>query len=1588
MLPKPLAARFTIGLVILAAIFLMTGTAFGQNDSTNNYFRIDCPTTVTDLTPDTFIDVPVYIANSAALGGFSYGFNYNSDHIEIDSVISGPALVTGGFGSFLFNKNTAANTVLVGWINFVPALPLVPHAVGAGEAVVFTLRFKIQPGATDATVNVDTAFVPPAGFLTFSLAAGGDIAPGFIDCGAGDIILGSGGGPTNQPPVAICQPITVAADAGCTAPANVDNGSNDPDAGDVITLTQIPPGPYPLGVTNVMLVVSDGELADTCETTVTVNDVTDPVVTCPANVTVGNDAGVCGAVVNFAPTATDNCDGSVTINAVPPSGSVFPVGETTVTVTATDDSGNDATCQFTVTVNDTENPVAICPGDIDVVIPFGETEAIVNFLVSATDNCEGATAVAVPASGSAFPIGTTAVNVTATDGAGNTGLCSFNVNVTVGNAAPVVSDIPDQTIDQGQQFAQINLDDYVTDADNADNELIWTVQQFKSRGTITVTIDENRVATIVIDDFTGSAVFTFRATDPEGAFDEDQATFTVNALVNDPPVVSDIPDQTILSGESFATIDLDDYVIDPDNADNELTWSFSGNTLLTVVIDTGNVAVVTYPGGFIGSETITFTATDPGALFDSDAATFTVNEVLFPDFNVDATPEVVNVAGGDASPFSFDIEVQPIDGFIGAVSLAVNGLPAGATGDFSLNPVEITGPAASSTFSGTISAETPPGTYDVVFLGTEVSRAGVHADTVQLVVEGCAEIPFVVVSDDYFELVAEEGNSPLDQLVYITNGATCGTLYWTTAVDQPWVTVDPTSGDVEAGATPGDAMDILFNTASLAPGNYLAYINVMPIALRPRANADEGVQITIDLTITPKPISDDTVYVDHVAGYAGTDVAVPLTFRNYEELAGMSAGLTWNSPDVTLDSVSYAGSRVEYIATKITTINNGDRTLALGVLRIPPEPLVATGSGLWGTLWFSIDGGAAAQTVTIDTTFIAPGVELLFNDVMANSIYPQFSAGSIEVLVTEEICITGTVEDGSGSPIADAIVELWYGDALENSTTSGADGSFQFCFMTPPADGYSLRAYKPGYYPDFLGDVSLPSDDNLLALSNDGGEVVPTYEWVDLYCQGEALDNGLPIPVGSVVEAYDPTGVLCGQWTVTTPGTFGFMPVYVDDPYSPSVDEGCVLGDTITLLYNGEPVELIGDPLVWTGNGDRYSACFEYPATPDIVTKCIHLAAGWNLISFNVELPTSELEALFADVLDNTDVILSFESVGMTYDPDLPDFSTLWDVDNFHGYWFRMDSPDSICVTGRLVDATTAIALENNWNLVSYLPEDERDVPTALTSIWGSVVVVLGYEGGGLSYDPAHPELATLNAMKPLFGYWIKTNAPGSLIYDMPPTFARTDATYTAASYVPRVQTSNTWINLFGQNVRLNGQTLPAGTVIEAYNEAGALVGEYTVRQNGKFGFMPVYGPDSFSANNDAIANSGKISFKVNGEEAAESVQWTNNGDRVAISEFTTINKGGVLPTSFSLNQNYPNPFNPETSIEYTVASAAQVEIAIYNVLGAKIKTLVSEYQPAGSYQVKWHGDDVTGNTVASGVYFYKMTAGSFTEVKKMTLLK
>lgn len=90
-----------------------------------------------------------------------------------------------------------------------------------------------------------------------------------------------------------------------------------------------------------------------------------------------------------------------------------------------------------------------------------------------------------------------------------------------------------------------------------------------------------------------------------------------------------------------------------------------------------------------------------------------------------------------------------------------------------------------------------------------------------------------------------------------------------------------------------------------------------------------------------------------------------------------------------------------------------------------------------------------------------------------------------------------------------------------------------------------------------------------------------------------------------------------------------------------------------------------------------------------------------------------------------------------------------------------------------------------------------------------------------------------------------------------------------------------------------------------------------------------------------------------------------------------------TLPTQYSLDPAYPNPFNPTTTIRYALPRAAKVRLAVYNLLGRRVKVLVSQKQEAGVHQVTFHPSQL-----ASGTYLYRIEAGDFVQVRKMTLIK
>ena len=89
------------------------------------------------------------------------------------------------------------------------------------------------------------------------------------------------------------------------------------------------------------------------------------------------------------------------------------------------------------------------------------------------------------------------------------------------------------------------------------------------------------------------------------------------------------------------------------------------------------------------------------------------------------------------------------------------------------------------------------------------------------------------------------------------------------------------------------------------------------------------------------------------------------------------------------------------------------------------------------------------------------------------------------------------------------------------------------------------------------------------------------------------------------------------------------------------------------------------------------------------------------------------------------------------------------------------------------------------------------------------------------------------------------------------------------------------------------------------------------------------------------------------------------------------------FPYMYQLSQNYPNPFNPRTTITYQLPMSHYVQLSIYNIMGQRVTSLIDEKQNSGRHQVEWNGSGF-----ASGIYYYKIKAGEFQDVKKMVLIK
>jgi len=256
--------------------------------------------------------------------------------------------------------------------------------------------------------------------------------------------------------------IQVVADNNCEASVswNSPMATDNCDEQIQIVSSNAPGNDFPLGLTEVTYTATDlSGNSTSCTFNIIVEDEDEPVlVSCVADIEVGADDN-CQAVVSWQPPVFDDCS-EFEISSNIASGSIFELGETVVTYTATDEAGYDASCSFTVNVVDQTAPsISSCPEDILVKVD-GTCESVVNWNeLEVSDNCDNDDIIINSnfKSGDIFSIGTTEVTYTFTDEAGNESSCSFNVKVE-NNQMPEIINCPDdifvETNDGGSATAE------------------------------------------------------------------------------------------------------------------------------------------------------------------------------------------------------------------------------------------------------------------------------------------------------------------------------------------------------------------------------------------------------------------------------------------------------------------------------------------------------------------------------------------------------------------------------------------------------------------------------------------------------------------------------------------------------------------------------------------------------------------------------------------------------------------------------------------------------------------------------------------------------------------------------------------------------------------------------------------------------------------------------------------------------------------------------------------------------------------------------------------------------------------------------
>jgi len=311
--------------------------------------------------------------------------------------------------------------------------------------------------------------------------------------------------------------------------------------------------------------------------------------------------------------------------------------------------------------------------------------------------------------------------------------------------------------------------------------------------------------------------------------------------------------------------------------------------------------------------------------------------------------------------------------------------------------------------------------------------------------------------------------------------------------------------------------------------------------------------------------------------------------------------------------------------------------------------------------------------------------------------------------------------------------------------------------------------------------------------------------------------------------------------------------------------------------------------------------------------------------------------------------------------------------------------------------------MSTGWNIMGYPCGFSQDALSVVQSlITDDVLGTVIDEKGTRILNFMGTWINQIGDFMPGEGYYVKLNQSHNIIIsdeNMAKAESRVSAPETGGHCVPSYS-GNPYMpmQMVVTNATIESESLEIGDEIGLF-DGGICVGSSKITgqiEPGRFWITASKDDGTENGFTDNHTITVKIYDASENKEYDEiEITWVNHNNEptdeplfeglgTVFAEVNAMN----IPEKFGLSQNYPNPFNPTTVISYQLPVNSDVQLQIYNIRGQLVKTLIDREIEAGYHQIHWNGQNEIGRPVASGVYFYILSTPTFTEVKKMVLLR